>query len=149
MSVEPAAVTAGRTAPRRSWGALVAIGLTGLACCGALVYRTEVRSRYWAGRLARATDPAECATYLSALCSAGEQGRWGITSLLNDPRGPVRQYGVLALQPLRTPWAEARLRERLDDADPHVRDLAAAGLRMQGDNNTAPPENAATGPASP
>jgi hypothetical protein len=148
-SVEQAAATVGRAAPRRSWGALVAIGLTALACCGALLYRTEVRSRYWAWRLTRATDPAECAVYLGALCNAGESGRWGVAALLDDPRGQVRQYGVLALQPLRTPWARARLRELLADTDPHVRNLAESGLALPGDPSADPNGSESVGPANP
>lgn len=118
--------------------ALVAIALTATACVLALVFRTPLRSRVWAYRIAHAATPAECAVYVGALCNAGDQGRWGTTDLLENPRPDIRQYGVLVLHHVKTEWARTRLLELLADPDLNVRRLAAVGLAIQGDDSVVP-----------
>lgn len=122
-------------------GRRLAIGLVVLTACScvlALVFRTPIRSRLWAARLAETSDPREQARLLSALIEAGEDGRCGVQTLLQGERGDLRQMGVLALHQLRTSWANERLVAALDDADADVRELAALGLALHGDERVIP-----------
>ncbi len=131
-------ISAPRSRPRRPRLALVGIALTALACVAALVCRTPLRARYWAWRLETAPTPASRALYLGALCNAADQGRWGIEALLGHADASVRQYGVLALQHVKTEWARRRLLDALADPDVTVRRLAAVGLAIHGDESVIP-----------
>jgi len=123
---------------RRPRLALFAIGITALACVAAIALRTPLRSRYWAWHIAHSSAAAERSLYLAALCNAGAQSRWGIAALLADPDAEVRQYGVLALHHVRTPWARRRLIDSVTDPDSSVRRLAAVGLAIHGDESVIP-----------
>jgi hypothetical protein len=123
---------------RRPRLALLAIAITALACVTAVAFRTPLRSRTWAWHIAHSTVPTERSLYLAAICNVGQQGRWGIAALLAHPDAEVRQYGVLALHHLRTPWAQQRLVASVTDPDPSVRRLAAVGLAIHGDEQIIP-----------
>jgi len=123
---------------RRPGAAAIVITLTSVACLAALVFRIPLRSRYWAWRIEHATETSERATYLGALCNAGDQGRWGTSALARHTDPAVRQFGLLVLQHVRTPWAQALLLECLTDPDPCVQRLAALGLSKHGDNTVIP-----------
>lgn len=127
-----------RKRARRPRAALVAIVITAALCVAALALRTPIRSRYWAWCLARAASPAERGVYLTGLCNAGAAGRWGIAALLSSRDGEVRQYGVLALQHLKTDWARQQLLECLTDPDPSMGRLAATGLAIHRDESVIP-----------
>lgn len=116
----------------------VMIALTALACLIALAYRTEIRSRVWAVQLIRATTINERAIPLTMLCNAREKAWWGARTLLAHENEEVRQYGVLVLQYIRTPQARARLLTLLEDESNAVRELAALGLAMHGDDAVVP-----------
>lgn len=124
--------------PARSWPAIAVVVAVVGACTAALLFRSSVRSRYWAWRLARAADPAQRSVYLEALCRGGDQARWGIRALLGEADPQLRQYGVLALHHVRTPWARQRLLESVSDPDIAVRRLAAAGLAIHRDDSVIP-----------
>lgn len=123
---------------RRPWAAIIVIAITAAACLVALGFRTSIRSRYWAWCLARAANPTERSAHLSALCNAGDAGRWGTGALLRHEDAEVRQYGVLALHHVRSDWARERLLERLTDPDSSVQRLAAVGLAIHGDDGVIP-----------
>lgn len=112
--------------------------MTGGACLAALVFRAPLRARYWAWQVASTSDLTQRSLYLAALCNAGDAGRWGTHALLNSDDADTRQYGVLVLHHVRTPWARAALLERLRDADADVRRLAAVGLAMHGEESVIP-----------
>lgn len=130
--------THARTLRRLPWTALAAIAFTTAACLAALVCRAPLRYRYWAWRLAGAGSAAQRSAYLAALCNAGPDARWAAAALLADADPAARQYGVLVLHHLRTPWSRARLVERLADPDSGVRHLAAVGLAIHGDEAVIP-----------
>ena len=126
------------TGQRRPKLALLAIGLTAAACIAAIAFRTPLRSRYWAWHIAHSTTQDQRSTYLAALCNVGERGRWGVSALLASRDAEVRQYGVLVLHHIRTPWAQARLLNAVTDPDPSVERLAAVGLAIHGDESVIP-----------
>ena len=123
---------------RRPRAAFVMIAVTAAACLAAIAFRTPLCARYWAWRLMRATTAAESSAYLAALCNAGDSGRWGINVLLTSNDAAARQYGVLVLQHVKTPWARQRLLDLLTDQDPSVQELAALGLAVRGDDAVIP-----------
>jgi HEAT repeat protein len=135
VSTELTGQPASRRGSRAAW---IMVALTAAACLVALFFRTPLRSRYWAGRIAATTDPAERALYLTALCNAGEGAWWGITALLDSDRADVREYGMVVLQHVKSPRANQRLLAALHDTDDAVRELAALGLAIQGDNTIIP-----------
>lgn len=127
--------------PRRArlpWPALVVIALAGSACVTALALRAPLRARYWAWRVVRADTAGERARFLGAMCNLGDAARWGVASLLSNQSPTVRQYGVLVLHHVHTPWARKRLLDLVADADAGVRRLAAAGLAIHGDESVVP-----------
>ncbi|MGD8452398.1 MAG: HEAT repeat domain-containing protein [Phycisphaerae bacterium] len=120
---------------RRRWLPLVLVGITAAACVAALAFRTHLRGRYWASRLAQTADPAERALLVTALCNAGDAGRWGTTVLLDSDQAELRQYGVVVLQHTRSDWGRQRLLAMLDDEDAATRELVALGLALYGDES--------------
>lgn len=118
--------------------AIAMIVVTGAACIAALVFRTPLRSRVWAARLIESNDPAERARYLSALCNAGDAGRWGTAKLLDHETEAVRSAGVIVLQNVRGDWSRGKLVEMLSDTSRNVRELAALGLAIHGDDGVIP-----------
>ena len=118
--------------------AVVMIVITGAGCVAALFLRTPLRSHYWASRVIESPDAAERAVYLTALCNAGDAGRWGTSRLLNHASEDVRSAGVIVLQNVRTDWSARRLLEMLSDQSRHVRELATLGLAIQGDESVIP-----------
>ena len=112
--------------------------LTALACLTAIIFRTPIRSRYWAGRIAHGTTTPERAMYLTLLCNAGDGGRWGTAVLLEHEDAEIRQFGVVVLHQLDTDWARQRLLRLLEDPDETVRELAALGLAIHADESVIP-----------
>ena len=126
------------TRRRRPHLPVIMIVLTAAACLAALAFRTPLRSRYWAWRIVGSADPAERAIYLTALCNAGDGGRWGTSTLLGHDSAEIRQLGAVVLQHVRTEWSRGRLLRGLEDPDEDVRELAALGLAIHGDNSILP-----------
>lgn len=118
--------------------AVVMIVITGAACVAALFLRTPLRSYYWASRVIESPDVAEQAVYLTALCNAGEAGRWGTSRLLGHESEAARAAGVIVLQNVRSAWSASRLMEMLSDRSRHVRELATLGLAIHGDESVIP-----------
>lgn len=114
------------------------IAVTLLACLAALVFRTPLRSRYWAWQVVEARGVAERAAPLTQLCNAGNAGRWGTETLLAHPEPEIRQFGVLVLQHVRSDWSRRRLVQMLTDRDEAVTELAALGLAIHGDASCIP-----------
>ncbi len=114
------------------------VSVTLILCTAAIVFRTALRSRYWAWKIEHAAEPAEQVAALALLCNAGDGGRWGVTVLLEDARPEIRQCGVLALQYASPDWSRRRLVAALRDPDSDVRGLAALGLAMLHDDRVIP-----------
>ncbi|MBU0637779.1 MAG: HEAT repeat domain-containing protein, partial [Planctomycetes bacterium] len=127
--------------PRRSvraTGPGIAIALTAIVCATALLFRTPLRSRYWAWRITQTDVVAERAVYLTSLCNVGDAGRWGTRVLLAHEVAELRQHGVVVLQHVRTAWSRRKLLQMLRDRDQTVRELAALGLALHGDAAVIP-----------
>ncbi len=105
---------------------MVMIAFTVTACAVALFMRAELRARWWAGRLAGATQPAEQAQYLAAICSVRDHARWASAYLAGHSDPQVRQFAVVVLQHAQSSWARQRLEALTRDPDPVVRGLASS-----------------------
>jgi HEAT repeat protein len=114
------------------------IVVTAAACWAALLLRTPLRSRWWAARVIETSDLNERAACLTALCNAGDDGRWGTSALLDHPDSAVRAAGVVVLQHVRSDWSGRRLLAALEDVDANVREMAAIGLAIHGDESVIP-----------
>lgn len=112
--------------------------VTAIACGAAIVLRVPLRSRWWAARVIKTDDPNERAGCLTALCNAGDAGRWGTSVLLDHPDPAVRSAGVVVLQHVRSEWSRRRLLAALADTDANVREMAAIGLAIHGDESIIP-----------
>jgi HEAT repeat protein len=129
----------GKPPQRRGYRAAVAmVALTAAACLTALLFRTPLRSRTWAHRVITARGVAERAAPLTCLCNAGDGGRWGTAALLTHPDQEIRQYGVVVLQHVKTEWARQQLLTALTDPSEAVREMAALGLALHGDDGVIP-----------
>ncbi len=112
--------------------------VTAIACGAAIFLRTPLRSRWWAARVMETDDANERAACLTALCNAGDGGRWGTSVLLEHADPAVRSAGVVVLQHVRSDWSRGRLLAALKDADANVREMAAVGLAIHGDESVLP-----------
>lgn len=115
-----------------------AIVLTALVCLTALFYRTEIRSRFWAAQLIQANTPEDRTVPLTLLCNAGNEAWWGVSTLLDHPDDEVRQFGVLVLQHMQTSRAREKLLALLQDQNRTVREMAALGLALRGEDCVIP-----------
>ena len=118
--------------------AIFLLCLTAGVCLAAVLFRVQIRSRYWAWQVTNAGSVEQRAVPLTCLCNAGDAGRWGISVLIEHESAEVRQYGVLALQYTRSDWARESLVRLLRDPDESVRELAALGIAIQGDERVIP-----------
>lgn len=110
-----------------------------MLCCGAaLLFRVPIQARLWAQRVIAAADAAERAAYLTLLCNAGDDARWGVATLLAHGDPAMRQHGVVVLHHIRRPWSRERLTAALLDSDAIVSELAAVGLAIHGDDGVTP-----------
>jgi HEAT repeat protein len=116
----------------------IMIGVTLTACLAALLFRTPLRSRYWAWQVVQAGSTEERAAPLTCLCNAGDDGRWGTEILLTHPDAEIRQFGVLVLQHARSDRSRRRLLQMLEDPGEAVREMAALGLAIHGDVSVIP-----------
>lgn len=114
------------------------IALTATACLTALLFRTPIRSRYWAWQVIEARGAAERAAPLTCLCNAGDAGRWGTAALLTHRDAEIRQFGVLVLHRVESEWSQRQLLHALADPNEAVRELAALGLALHGDETVIP-----------
>ena len=124
--------------PPRYRAGPIMIALTGAACLTALLFRTPIRSRYWAWQVVQSGNVAERAAPLTCLCNAGDAGRWGTRVLLAHRDSEIRQFGVLVLQHVRSDWSRRRLLQMLTDPSVAVREMAALGLALHGDDTVIP-----------
>lgn len=134
----PARVPSAAPPRRASRLAVVLIAVTALACIGVLVFRTQIQSRYWAARVIAPRHATDQPAYLTRLCNAGDNGRWGTQTLLAHADPAVRQQGVIVLHHVRSAWSRGRLTELLADPDAGVAELAALGLAIHGDERVIP-----------
>jgi hypothetical protein len=129
-----------RKRTKRRWprASTLMVLVTALACLSAVLFRTPLRSRFWAARVIAAQSAADRAAYLTLLCNAGDAGRWGTAVLLDHPEAEFRQFGVLVLHNVRSGWSRGRLLGLLSDSDESVRELAALGLALHGEQSVIP-----------
>lgn len=131
---ERIAAAAAAARPRRRISiAGVLIVVTAALCLLAVAFRNDIRSRYWAYRLATTSSLTERAGYLNLLIHAADAAHWGVVTLAQDRRPEIRQFAALAVQTTRTGWSREVLYRLLFDEDPGVRDLAVLALAAQRD----------------
>lgn len=117
---------------------LVLIALTAAVCLAALLFRTPLRSRFWAWQIVQARHVAQRVAPLTCLCNAREGGRWGTEALLSHRDPEIRQYGLVVLQHVKSDWSRRRSLEMFADPSSAVREMAALALAFQGDNAAVP-----------
>lgn len=114
------------------------IALTATACLLAILFRTPVRSRYWAWRIERSQTPDQQVVYVNLLLNAGAAAHWGTTVLLEHADVALREYGVLILGTDPGDWSRQRLLSALADPVESVRNLATMSLARHRDESVVP-----------
>ena len=114
------------------------IVFTSAACLAALLFRTPIQSRFWAWQVTEARGVTERAAPLTCLCNAGDAGRWGTAALLTHPDEEIRQFGMVVLQHVKSDWSRRQLLHALADPSDAVREMAALGLALRGDDSVIP-----------
>ncbi len=126
--------------PRRhkrwTFPAIVALVLLWLT---AMVFRMELRSRWWAYRLTCVESAEDRTFYLSRLASAGEPALAAVERLIADPRERVRLDAVFVLEHVPAERARHRLLDLLSDPADEVAWRSAVALADRDDAERAVP----------
>jgi len=99
-----------------------------------VLQRRQIRSHWWAFRLARTEDTIARGYYLSCLAATGEPATEAIRRLATDHRADVRALSVFALQRLPAGSGIRDLARLMRDEEWSVREAAASGLAFMGTN---------------
>lgn len=125
-----------RGAARRRTG--IAIAALAVLWLGAMAFRWEIRTRWWAYRLTRTTDPQQVDYYLVRLHAVADRAVGAAGALLAHPSPEVRRNAVSILQRSRQDRARDLLLRAFGDPDADVREAAALGLALQGSHAALP-----------
>ena len=114
----------------------LAVAVMVVVWLAAMLYRNEIRARWWLYRLTSLSttdglDPH--ARYLARLASVGEAALPAAERLLQDSDTTLRSFGVTLLQRLQSPRAGELLLDASSDPDPVIRGEAVRGLGGRGD----------------
>ncbi|NOX59876.1 MAG: HEAT repeat domain-containing protein [Planctomycetes bacterium] len=109
---------------------LIIVGMV-IAFVFVVVYRQEIRVRWWAYRLGRVSDVADRMAYLELLASAGELSLPVADKLIQDPDAGNRSFGIVLLNALKGDEVERLLVVACNDRDASNRRSAILGLSMR------------------
>lgn len=115
MDPETLTTSPGESPPRRRRATLVIAVLFVAAWLIVLVFRMELRSHYWAYRLAGATSEAQRRPYLVRLAAAEDHALGALAGLLDDPSPEVRGDAIYLLGKLDSLPADKLLFDVLED----------------------------------
>jgi hypothetical protein len=101
---------------RRRWKSLLIAVILISAWVLVIVFRMELRSYYWAQRLAHATGDAERKPYLVRLAAVEDHALGAIAGLLDDSSAEVRGDAIYLLGRLHTLGSDELLLDALGDA---------------------------------
>ncbi|MGB9623727.1 MAG: HEAT repeat domain-containing protein [Phycisphaerae bacterium] len=124
-----------RHAHRRMWIIIAALVVLWAA---AMLFRWEIRARWWGYRLAHTDSPASRAYYFACLASIGDRAVGTAGRLLRNPSPEVRLEAVGILHRCRSERAGALLLQAMGDGDADVREAAALGLALHHDKAAMP-----------
>lgn len=93
-----------------------------------MLFRWELRTRWWAWRLTEVESREDRQYYLTRLAAVGDRSLDAVPRLLHDGRPEVRDMGLTVLRYCESPRAGALLLEMLDDEAPDVAAMAASLL---------------------
>jgi len=104
----------------------------------AMLFRWEIRARWWGHRMAHADSPASRAYYFACLASIGDRAVGTADRLLRNASPEVRLEAVGILPRCRSERARALLLRAMSDGDADVREAAALGLALYHDRSAMP-----------
>jgi len=104
----------------------------------AMLFRWEIRARWWGHRMAHADSPASRAYYFACLASIGDRAVGTAARLLRNASPEVRLEAVGILHRCRSERARALLLRAMSDGDADVREAAALGLALYHDRSAMP-----------
>ncbi|MBN1490174.1 MAG: HEAT repeat domain-containing protein [Phycisphaerae bacterium] len=116
-----------RRSTRRKWIVIAVLAACWLA---GLALRWEIRTRWWAYRLAQVETPEERAYYFASLASVPDRAVGVAAGLLEHPAAEVRLAAVGVLNRARGERVRNLLSRALSDPDADVREAAALGLAL-------------------
>jgi hypothetical protein len=116
---------------RGRWRAVVAVGLMVLLWLGVVLYRQEIRVRWWGYRLRHTTELADRMYYLRLLSGAGERAMPEAERLLGLDDASVRSFAVVLVNSCPGERATRLLERTCHDEDASVRQSAIVGLSMR------------------
>jgi hypothetical protein len=132
---EPPATARPRNANRGMW---IAIGVLVVLWATAMLFRWEIRARWWGYRLAHAESPQSRGYYFACLASIGDRAVGAAGGLLRNPSPEIRMEAVGILHRCRSAKARGLLLEAMQDPDIDVREAAALGLALYHDHTALP-----------
>lgn len=126
---EAASTGSSSNRPRRKQVIVIAAMLA--AFLAVVVFRDEIRVRWWAHRLADCEDPKERIHYAELLASRREQSLPGVRRLLAHDDVGIRSLAVVVLNTLEGEASLELLVTAAGDADAVVRRNAVMGISMR------------------
>ncbi len=102
-----------------------------------MLFRTDIRTRWWAYRLGQAGDPAARRYYTACLAATGSGSLSATRRLLDHPRLEVRLAALQILHHCSDPAARKFLVLAIADRDDRVSDRAALELALRSDRRGA------------
>jgi HEAT repeat protein len=113
--------------PARRWFVALAALLIAIWVI-AMLFRWELRARWWAWHITRAESREDRDFYLTRLASIRDKSLGVVDMLLEDPRPEVREAGITVLRYCESEGAADRLLTMLGDEVPDVAGMAATAL---------------------
>ncbi len=125
------------TSAKDSWRRPIAIiVLMVVAFAVVVVFRNEIRVRWWAYRMTQTTDVQDRMHYLSLLSSMDAKSLPVARSLIKDDDPANRSFGVALLSTINGDKADRLLEIACIDEDKTIRQSAILGLSMRATENT-------------
>ena len=114
--------------------------LTGMLICFALVvvFRVDIRMRWWAYRLRHSTDAPSRMYYTKLLASTGERAVPVLDELLTDTDAGVRSFAVALLNSLKSKQSFDLLARACRDEDHDVRRNSIFGVSLRDSPDVLP-----------
>jgi len=122
---------------RRRWSWRVGLVALVLLWLAAMLFRTDIRTRWWAYRLGQTGDPAARRYYTACLAATGSSSLSATRRLLDHPRPEVRLAALQILHHCPAPAARGILVVAIADRDDRVSDRAALELALRSDRREA------------
>lgn len=120
--------------PRRRSFLVLAVLLVAIWVIG-MLFRWEIRARWWAWQITRAESREDRVFYLTRLASIRDRSLGAVDMLIENPRAEIREAGIGVLRYCESERAADRLIAMLGDASPDVAGMAATALALRPDSH--------------